>query len=209
MRTLLLVLCIVILCASDGFGQRRRGQRGRRPRGGQRVPFNPGQVLLSLPEVQRDLELSRQQTKLLEALENDVLSQMRSRTRANAELSEEETSQQDEVLVKLHRTILEDDQTKRFRQLMLQFEGLYAIENEDFAKKLKLTDEQRTKIRRVRRADNPINALDLVESIVADEQLDMWQESLGREFGFSDAVMEYRAYYLARRGRGFRPQQRQ
>ena len=166
-------------------------------------------MLLSLPEVQEDLELNRRQTKLIKALEDDVLSQLRSRVRTNFERSDTKTSKQDEVLAKLRRTILEDDQTRRFSQLMLQFEGLYAIENEDFAKKLKLTDEQRTKIRRVRRADNPINALDLVDSIVADDQLDMWQESLGREFEFSDALMEYRAYYLARRGRNFRSPQSQ
>ena len=198
MRLPLLVLCVLLLCASDGFGQRGRdrGPRGRRPRGQQRLPFGPGQVLLSLPEIQNDLELSRQQTKLIEALEGDVLSQLRSRSLGNVRINDRENSRQREVLAKLRRTIFEDNQASRFRQLILQFEGLYAIEDEEFAKKLQLTDAQRTRIRRVRRASDPLNALERVESIIADEQLDLWQESLGREFDFSDAVMDYRVEYL-------------
>lgn len=198
MRLPLFVLCVLLLCVSDGFGQRGRGRgpRGRRPRGQQRLPFGPGQVLLSLPEIQNDLELSRQQTKLIEALEGDVLSQLRSRSFGNVRINDRENSRQREVLAKLRRTIFEDDQASRFRQLILQFEGLYAIEDEEFAKKLQLTDAQRTRIRRVRRASDPLNALERVESIIADEQLDLWQESLGREFDFSDAVMDYRVEYL-------------
>ena len=43
MRLPLLVLCMFLLCVSDGFGQRGRGrgQRGRRQRGEQRLPLDP------------------------------------------------------------------------------------------------------------------------------------------------------------------------
>ena len=109
-----------------------------------------------------------------------------------------------DVTEKLSSVILEEKQARRLREVRRQFEGLYAVDNDSFAKHLHLSNKQITGIRRIRSADDEINALDLLDKVIDDEQLDKWQESLGKEFEFDADLLEFRRFYLARRSRQFR-----
>ena len=188
-QSLFIVMMFNFTCSAQRFGPPRT--------------LDPNLILLSLPQVQRELEISHRQTELLEAVREDLIAQMRTRRRGRQGDQEDRAKLRD-VTEKLSSVILEEKQARRLREVRRQFEGLYAVDNDSFAKHLNLSNKQITGIRRIRSADDEINALDLLDKVIDDGQLDKWQESLGKEFEFDEDLLEIRRFYLARRGRQFR-----
>ena len=121
------------------------------------------------------------------ALENDLSEQIgvpdgETRTRRRA------------INAKLWKAVLDEKQAKRFAEIQLQFDSLYAVERDSFVKGVELTDEQVDRIRRVRRdrretfAEDPAKT---VSDILSKAQAERWNDQLGKPFEFSEEVLEF------------------
>lgn len=167
-------------------------RRGRRP--------NPdlSLVLIALPQVQDELHLTSEQNALIDAAQKDMLTQIAS----PRGFGRDAASKRREVNTKLWITLLEEPQSKRFSQIVLQFEGPYAIDRPDVADKLKLTDEQREAILADRReamsSDDP-NAL--LKKVLDEQQWSQWQDQAGPAFQFDKESIEFRQAAFRRRSR--------
>lgn len=190
----IVVVLLFLLVASQSHAQGRRG-RGRPP-----LSFG----LITLPEVQEELGLSSEQSRLLEALQADITSQRSSRNSASRE-------ERNAVIAKLWNVLLEENQAKRFGEIRFQFEGLYVIDRDnraDFMKDMDLTEEQLRAIRQLRGDRNPIELITALDGLLEVAQLKKWERKLGPVFEFSDDTLAFRNQYLPesqrRRDRGFR-----
>ena len=163
MKRFLLAVAVLALVGmtSTAFAQRERG----RGFGG----FGPS-ALLSIEEVQKELNLTDEQKQKLEALRSD-----RGSLR---DLSREERRQKLQELAKKAdetiKTTLDDKQKARLEELRLQVEGPNALTRPEVAEKLGLEQAQKDKIAKIREAG----------------------ESTGR-FDFQNATQEERQKYFA------------
>lgn len=144
-----LVAAVVAMTAGSALAQQQRQRQ--RPGGG----FGGGGVLFLLGQksVQEELKLSGEQTKKITELQE----KQRGSFQGLRDLSQEErrtkmqemTKAQNDALAK----ILDEKQLKRAKQIALQQQarfGLgFALNNEEVAKSLKITDEQKEKIREI------------------------------------------------------------
>lgn len=190
-RTMILgTLLVCLLSVSICHGQ-TPGFRGR----GSRMPLGINLVLISLPEIQEELRVDSEQVKFLEALQQDLVTQMRNRTRS---LDDEARRGRSEVAERIWKVLLSEEQAVRFEQVKLQFDGLYAIDRAEFAKELELTDQQQADIRRLRANGNPVEVTSVLDPILSTEQLDKWKEKLGDTFSFDEDTLEFREAYHSR-----------
>lgn len=172
--------------------------------------FGGRMFLLRRPDVQMELKVTDDQKKqLMEAGEKFRASGQELREKLqNASMEErmkllaERTAEETRVL----GGILNKDQQTRLRQLVLQQQGLTAAAQPDVADELKLTDDQKTKVREIvaghlrsvrelfqggANADAREKFLALtretsgkVEAILTGEQKTRWKEMQGAEFKF-------------------------
>ncbi|MEZ6087581.1 MAG: hypothetical protein R3C05_06060 [Pirellulaceae bacterium] len=182
--------------ATELSAQRRQG---RRPRSN---PFATDGLMsmFRIPEVQGELELTREQAELIFALQSDLYSEYRNARRNPAEGSGLPTA--DEVRTKgrlvadrVLAAILGEASFERLNELWLQKQGLRAINSDRFADRLSLSQEQRDAIRELLSklsrdyGEREPNASDkeIAEQVLAlltAEQQTNWEQMLGEPFSF-------------------------
>jgi hypothetical protein len=109
--------------------------------------------LLMTKSVQEELKLNAEQVKDVSA----AVLKVRDKYKDNlAKLHTLEPKEQAELLAKVDNEtrkaaaeILKPEQARRLKQIELQIQGLYALRSEEVAKDLKLTDDQKDKIKGV------------------------------------------------------------
>ena len=120
-----------------------------------------GAMLLAIPEVQKELNLSDDQKKQIETLGQDVRAKVRASIgsvnfQELRNLSEEEREKMRKKFEEATKGIdeqvskvLESKQVERLHQLQLQREGAMALSRPDVIKKLDLSEEQQAKIKKI------------------------------------------------------------
>jgi Spy/CpxP family protein refolding chaperone len=198
--SVVLVLAFAAASASPASAQER--QRGPRGGGG---GFGGGQLgLLSQKSVQDELKLSEDQIKQATQLSE----KQREAFRGARDLSQEERQKKFADMVaandKALAEILKPDQLKRLKQISLQLRGTMAIADPETVAALKLTDEQKEKVKtiaedfrkeagnragggdreeaRKRRAEARKTAEDQLMAVLTDEQKTKWKELAGEPF---------------------------
>ncbi|MBC8350782.1 MAG: hypothetical protein H8E66_02270 [Planctomycetes bacterium] len=172
-----------------------------------------GRLLVDLEEVRTELGIGEPQAELLDALQLDLAEQRRA-------IREEDEGPRsaDETVRRLHFThlleslaafdrrseslvtvVLEPQQASRLSELYRQRDGLRAFERPEVATKLKLTDEQKSRIKSLRetfvdgrqRGSTPEQRRELREKeqealrdLLNEEQQTLWKELLGKPFDF-------------------------
>ncbi|MGE5191156.1 MAG: CotH kinase family protein [Deltaproteobacteria bacterium] len=207
-----IVSLLLAAMAAAGLAQERDGLgrgrfRGFGPGGPGGMP-NSSVMLLGMPEVRTELAVSDAQQEPLDELLGEAQEQMRAavgsidfqelptlsdeeREKRFAEVrkkSEEAGRKADEKLGK----ILEKKQLERLKQLQVQREGAAALNRPDIVKKLKLTDEQQSRISKVQEAgfgpfvppEQLRKMLADAVAVLTDEQKAQWNELRGKEFTF-------------------------
>ncbi len=123
-------------------------------------------MLLGMPEVQKELSLSDDQTKQVTALLAEAGEKMRASFAGMRNLSaEERDKRRDEMRKKFEAAgkdldekvgkILDTKQVERLHQLQLQREGAMALSRPEVIKKLDLSDEQQAKIKKIQEDARP------------------------------------------------------
>jgi hypothetical protein len=191
--------------------------------------------LVSLREVQDELQLTSQQRELLESLQADLADQRRGMFRGGppgvrpGEEAQEEMRQRFQALgqqgEKLVMTVLEPAQAERLRQLRLQRLGVRALDRDDVAKALELSEGQRQSIRGMlsgdsgpgnnpqednptrRESDAQPKELDAqVMAVLSDEQKQQWETMKGKAFAFPQRPPRFGPRgFRGRGGEGRRP----
>ena len=213
-----ILMCLAIcglIFVSSALAQ---GFRGPGPGGSRGLGFGgPGfgdpmasAALIGLAEVQRELKLTDEQKPQV----GDVLSKMQEQTRSvfesfnPQEIFTLEEKERDERFAKMRTKmeevtkqtserlgrILDKKQSVRFAELQLQRGGVGTLVREDIAKQLKLSDEQRDKLRGVIEQNPPFFATPdqrkKVESdaiaLLNDSQKDQWAKLKGADFKFPE-----------------------
>jgi hypothetical protein len=132
----LLAAAAVAVLASPALAQRGRG--------GFRMPTL---MLLNQESVQKELKLSKEQTKKVKAA---AAKQMEA-FQGLRDVDEEERPKKIQEIMKegdkAVKDILKKDQAKRFKQITLQVQGPQAFADDAVAKELKLTADQKKKIK--------------------------------------------------------------
>lgn len=138
-----LAAAVVVMAASPALAQQQR-QGGGRGFGGVGV-----MLLLGQESVQKELKLSDEQVKKIQELGT----KQREAFQGLRDLSQEERRTKMQELTKANDKaigeILKPDQLKRARQIALQRQGAAAVLNEEVAKTLNITDDQKQKIREI------------------------------------------------------------
>jgi Spy/CpxP family protein refolding chaperone len=143
---LALVLGVVALLASPALAQRGRGGFGG---------FGGPGFLLRVEKVQKDLGLEKDQVTKAE----EALTKVREDHREDMQkLFDQNTSQEDRDAIrkklaeandKALKEVLSEKQMKRLKQIEHQQQGVDMFNDEHVQKALKLTDEQKTKIKEI------------------------------------------------------------
>lgn len=201
-------LCAVVVLVA--FSQERRWPgRGFGP-GGPGGPRVNNPMLLALPDVQKELAVTAAQEKQLSEWSSQTQDLLQvaisgfsfaefdnasdeQRDKLQAQMrakSDDALKQSDEKLA----TILDARQLERLNQLRLQREGFQALNRDDVAKKLELSEEQRAKLR-----EQPVEgflpfappdvrkqAQDDALAILTEKQRTTWTQMQGKEFTFPE-----------------------
>jgi Spy/CpxP family protein refolding chaperone len=120
-----------------------------------------GAFILMAPNVQKDLKLTDQQVEKV----RDVLREVTEKHRDDyASLRDASSEERVAKMATLNKTVneevkkalaLSDEQSKRYDQISLQARGVQAFTDPSVADKLKLSDEQKSKIREIAEAGRP------------------------------------------------------
>lgn len=182
------------------------GGRGGMPFGG------PGSMvmLIQTPEVQQELKITEEQKTKLTALQADVQEKMQAAFAGMGpgqadDVSQEEREKRfaesrkkiDEANIAAEAKIdrlLQPEQLARMQQLKLQREGAAAIGKPEVAEQLKLTEEQKTKIKGLAEqgmggfGPPRVNQQALTDAValLTDEQKAKWRTIAGAEFKFPE-----------------------
>jgi Spy/CpxP family protein refolding chaperone len=151
MRTfgkMVLAMGLVALATAPAMAQQGRGGFGMFGGGG-------GPMLLSNKSVQQELKVSDSQADKLDALAQELGQKQRSEFQKLQDVPQDERREKMQELTRnmnaeLHKelpNILKPEQTKRFTQIQLQQSGVNAFSTPRVQEELKLTDEQKSKIR--------------------------------------------------------------
>lgn len=144
-----LTAAAVLVAAGSAQAQRRPGDGGG---------MGPGRGLLLMnPSVQTELKLTDdQKAELKKVGESDDAKAVREAMRGLRGLSEDErAAKMKELAPKLEAqqkatlAVLKDDQAKRLKQIELQQGGLASFADETVQKELKLSDEQKDKLKKI------------------------------------------------------------
>jgi Spy/CpxP family protein refolding chaperone len=146
-----LAAAVVAMAVSPALAQQQQRQRGFGGFGGMSTIY-----LLGQKSVQEELKLSEEQVKKITELQE----KQRESFQGLRDLSQEERRTKMQEMVKAQSEavakILDAKQHKRAMQISLQqqvkFGLAFALNNEELAKSLKVTDEQKEKIREVQRS---------------------------------------------------------
>jgi hypothetical protein len=220
---------VVALAAVTAFAQQPA------QRGGMFNAFRglrmPAGILLMMPEVQTELKITDEQKTKMATIRQEVQQEVQKELigsfdfQALRDLSQEERDKKlGEVRTKIEgliervdgkvEKVLESEQMKRLRQLRLQSEGAAAFSQPEVVAKLKLTDEQKTEIKKIqdeslgqfrginrnstaeeRQAafakiqESRAKSLKSILAALGDDQLLDWNEMTGKEFKFPANMM--------------------
>jgi hypothetical protein len=133
--------------AAPAWAQQGRGGRG----------FGGGADLLSNKSVQKELKATDEQVEKLNAFAREMREKGREEFQGLRELSQEERREKMQALartraaelVKGRDAILKPEQVKRFEEIQLQQSGAGAFSSPRVQEKLKLTEDQKTKVRAI------------------------------------------------------------
>ncbi len=145
------ILGLVLLLAGPALAQRGQGRGGR---GG--GPGGPG-MLIQNPSVQKELKLTDDQIQKIKDAGQSIASKRQEERDAIRNLQGDEQREKRQELGKkvAEETnqalagILKPDQSKRLKEITLQQEGARAFNTEEVQKTLKLTDDQKDKIKTI------------------------------------------------------------
>jgi hypothetical protein len=201
-----LVLGVAVLLAGPTPAQQRRGGPGG---------FGPG-AMLQNPDVQKELKISDEQKEKIQAASkkvNDKYADDRAKLRdapqeerfeKMRELNQKVSADLDKELA----DILKPEQIKRYKQLQVQQRGLQAFNDPEVQKALKLTDDQKDKLKTIGedarkemaglREEFQSNregamkkmtmirkeSMDKAISVLSDEQKTAWKDMTGAPFEF-------------------------
>ena len=139
LRTTLFALSAALLLAAPALAQ---PPRGGMQRGGGGIG-----MLLGNKSVQDELKITDDQKKKIE----EFAAKQQEARRGMQDLSQEERREKNQELTKqaeaFAKEVLTADQQKRIKQIVIQTAGLRAFAMEDVVKELKLTDEQKEKLK--------------------------------------------------------------
>jgi len=131
-----------------------------------------GAMLLANPGVQKELKLDKEQTDKVEKFSAD----MREKMQGFQDLSQEERQTKMQEMqkdgTKIAGEILKPEQKKRFDQISLQARGLQAFNDPEVQGKLKITDEQKAKIKTLA-DDTQAQRRDIMQDAGGDRQAAM------------------------------------
>ena len=143
--TLALTATLLVLSTGSAFAQQRGGGGG----------MGQDAALLSNEGVQKELKLDTSQTEKVTALATQTREKMTAERQKLADLSQEERAEKSRQIGKsIHDDvkkslgdILKPDQLKRYEQISLQTRGYQALADPEIQSKLKLTDDQKSKLK--------------------------------------------------------------
>jgi Spy/CpxP family protein refolding chaperone len=204
MRTVckfVLVLGLSALLAAPALAQRQRQGQGRGGFGG------GGLLMLRSEDFQKELKLTDEQKDKLKPILEDAGTKLREIFQGAAGNREEAAKKMQELnkdtMAKVN-PILDDKQKKRMRQIMLQTEGIRAFADPEVQAALKLTDEQKTKLREIgadaakqmadlrqggggnfeKMAELRKDSLNKANAVLTDDQKKSFKELTGEPFNF-------------------------
>jgi len=141
-----LAAAIVAMAVSPALAQQRQRQPGRGFGGG----FGGGTVyLLTQKSVQDELKLSEEQVKQVKELQEKQRADRPNFQGGDREEIQKKMAERRKAENEAVAKILKPEQLKRVKQIGLQQQGARALNNEEVAKALKITDEQKGKIREI------------------------------------------------------------
>jgi len=143
-------------------GRRGKGERGRRGEGGPRGHGAAASRLLSLEKVRQELEITEEQVEAIKKAMQELRSERgeRDRERPNfREMSEDdrlafrkriqvEAEERAKKAKEKLSDILLPHQMERLEQIAIQAQGIGALRNQELAKKLDLTEDQKAAIKK-------------------------------------------------------------
>lgn len=203
------------LAQGGGGGGGGRGGGGRFGGGMMMGRGGGGLQLLTMKEVQTELKMTQDQIDKATAKQQEMMQQMRD-ARQNGGTPPDPAEMQ-KTQEKAVADILNADQLKRFKQLQLQREGVQAFNRKEVAEALKLTDDQKTKIKDIQKkeADDRTAAMqgvdfrnmtpedrqklmdknmemqkasnDQILAVLTDDQKKTWKDMQGEPFKFPAA----------------------
>jgi|GEM_PF-2350439 len=151
-------------------------------------------LLISTSTVQNELKITSGQGELLEALGEDLRSQPGfsppGRGPGPRRLAQD-IPNSDRII----RVLLEQEQNKRLSEVRFQFQGPFAIDHEEFSKKIKLSEEQLEAVREARTKKRILRHSQLVE-LIGEDKANTWRKSLGKRLSFGREFAAYRSKYL-------------
>jgi Spy/CpxP family protein refolding chaperone len=166
----LLAFGLMALISTPALAQQGRG-------GGFGGGFGGGTMLLSNEGVHKELKLEDDQVSKVKTLADDLRTKMRDSFQSVQSLEGEERGKKMQELVKgnqeaLHKglaEILKPDQLKRFKQIEWQQSGANALANAEVAEALKLTDDQKAKVKELL-ADHSKQQRELFQTAQGDRE---------------------------------------
>jgi Spy/CpxP family protein refolding chaperone len=151
MRTLM-AMALTAAMVAPIYAQRQRGQ-GRGGFGGGMFGPPSGAMLLNSEDVQKDLKLTDEQKTKVKDFQTKRMEAMRELfsggERPDREKMQEIRKKNQEEDAKFLKDALTADQNKRLKQIGYQTAGVMVFSNPDVQSQLKLTDEQKEKIKEI------------------------------------------------------------
>ena len=167
--------------------------------------------LLSNKSVQKELKVTDEQAEKLNTFAREMMEKQREEFQANRDLSQEERRERGlrtraTELVKGMGGILKPEQVKRFEEIQLQQSGVGAFSSPRVQEGLKLTDDQKTKLREINEESSQAmrdafqdsqsdregamkkfaelrkQATEKAVGVLTDEQKKTWKEMTGEPF---------------------------
>ena len=170
-----------------------------------------GAMLLSNKSVQKELKVSDEQVEKLNTLATETMAKNRERFQGLQDATpEERQSKMREAQAELTKSldgVLKPEQVKRFNQIELQVGGLMVFNQPRVAEALKVTDEQKEKIRGIaeeargampsredaqadpaaamkKRTEITKGATEKVMALMTEDQKKEWKELTGEPFDY-------------------------
>lgn len=146
---LALVAAVVVMAGAPALAQEQQRQRQRGPGGFGGFGGSPT-FLLTQKSVQSELKLSEEQVKKAQELQEKQAGSFRGLRDLSREELQKKMAERREATQKALAGILKPEQVKRLRQISLQQMGTGALNDPEVSKELKITDDQKEKIRDIR-----------------------------------------------------------